>query len=90
MTVGYEPQRCPGFTCDPGRMWIEAHKNEPAGRELVLPPGHFWYEQGSYIAHGPEHTVHYHWPIQCGLPTLPDGDTWSGNYDLVTCPDCLS
>ena len=33
-----EPQRCPGHECEPGRTWIEAHKDEPAGRELVLPP----------------------------------------------------
>lgn len=46
-----EPQRCPGYECGPGRTWIEAHKDEPAGRELVLPPGHFWYEEGGYIAH---------------------------------------
>lgn len=34
------------------------------------------------------HTIHYHWPPRCGRVSVSEGDTWSGNLDLVTCPDC--
>lgn len=48
------PERCPGYTCEPGRTWTEAHRDTPG--DPGFPPGHFWHSQGghSYMAHVPD------------------------------------
>jgi hypothetical protein len=47
------PTRCPGHTCDLGRTqdWIKG-EGKIDGQYSDLPPGHFWYKTGSYLAHG--------------------------------------
>jgi hypothetical protein len=46
------PARCPGHTCDLGRTqdWIKG-QGKIDGQHSDLPPGHFWYTEGSYLAH---------------------------------------
>lgn len=49
---GAPPGRCPGRTCHLGRTqdWI-AGEGKIDGQHSDLPPGHFWYTAGSYLAH---------------------------------------
>jgi hypothetical protein len=46
------PPRCPGHTCDLGRTqeWIGG-EGWIDGRFSDLPPGHFWWSKGAYLAH---------------------------------------
>lgn len=46
------PERCPGATCTLGRTqdWITG-AGKIDDRFSDLPPGHFWYRDGDYLAH---------------------------------------
>jgi hypothetical protein len=46
------PVRCAGHTCTLGRTqdWIQ-DAGRIDGQFTDLPPGHFWYKDGSYLAH---------------------------------------
>jgi hypothetical protein len=46
------PDRCPGYTCELGRThdWIDG-QGKIDGQHYDLPPGHFWYRDGGYLAH---------------------------------------
>lgn len=61
---------------------------EPAA-EFMPPKTKAAYERLRAIAGmSAPHTVHYHWPPRCGFASVPEGDTWSGDLDLVNCPGC--
>ena len=60
-----KPERCPGYTCPTGQPWMEAHRDDPVTREPHLPPDHFWYEQGGYLAHYPPSS------LTDGVPNKP-------------------
>lgn len=50
--VNPAPPQCPGFECTLGRTqeWIR-NKGRLDGGHTDLPPGHFWYPEGKYLAH---------------------------------------